>query len=97
MEFGIRIKEARKRKKWSVYELADAIYVKSPGYISRIEGRGEIPGPEMIVKLAEALEIDIDELFRIAAAEKSCEASRIIKDRYENALALYRKTKKVRE
>lgn len=94
MSFSDIIRGARKKKGWSVYDLADAIGVKSPGYISRIEARGEIPSPEMILKMAKALGIDEEELFRVAADEKSNEVSRIIKKRYENVLAFYRKTKK---
>lgn len=48
--------------------------VKSPGYVSKIEARGEIPSPEMIIKLADALEADIGELFELA---KSAKANRL--------------------
>lgn len=94
MKFGLKIKEARKNKKWSVYDLAAAIGVKSPGYISRIEGRGEIPGSDMIVKISEALNIDTEELLILAGQEKGKEAKRVAEKKYEKALILYRKNKK---
>ena len=94
MEFAMKIKEARIKKKWSVYDLAEVIGLKSPGYISRIEGRGEIPGPDKILKLADALSLDAEELFSIAGREKGEEAKRVAQKKYKNALVFYRKSKK---
>jgi transcriptional regulator with XRE-family HTH domain len=52
--FGILIKRSRENRGLTVRALADAIG-KSPGYISRIEVRGEIPSVELVVELATAL------------------------------------------
>jgi len=94
VDFGMYIKDARNAKGWSVYDLAESIGLKSPGYISRIEGRGEIPGPDLISKLAESLDIDAEKLFTLAGSEKGEEAKRSAQKKYENALAMYRKGKK---
>ncbi len=94
MSFAQRIKELRKAKSWSVYELANAIRVKSPGYVSKIEARGEIPSPEMIARLAEALQADARELFELAKRDKGQQLTRSINKKYNEGYALYRKAKK---
>lgn len=94
MSFAQRIRELRKAKHWSVYDLATAIQLKSPGYVSKIEARGEIPSPEMIVKLAEALGADAKELFELAKKEKSEGISKAVRQKYDEAFALYRRSKR---
>ena len=54
--FGILIKQSRENRGLTVRALADAIG-KSPGYISRIEVRGEIPSVELVVELADEFAI----------------------------------------
>jgi len=93
MEFGTRIKEARMKKEMTVYDLAGALGLGSPGYVSRIEGRGEIPGPEIIIKLADVLELSAEELLRLAAEEKGEKAKNTAQKKYDNALVFYRKSK----
>lgn len=94
MSFAQRIKNLRRAKGWSVYDLANAIGVKSPGYISKIEVRGEIPSPEMISKLADALKADARELFELAKKDKHQQLTRNINKKYDEAYTLYRKSKK---
>ena len=94
MSFAQRIRELRKAKGWSVYDLANAIEVKSPGYISKIEARGEIPSPKTIIKLAEALETDAENLLEIAKAEKSEQVKQNVVKKYDEQFSLYRKTRK---
>jgi len=94
MNFAQRIKKLRRAKGWSVYDLANAIRVKSPGYISKIEARGEIPSPEMISKLADALEADAKELFELAKKDKHQQLTHSINKKYDEGYALYRKSKK---
>ncbi len=93
MSFAHKIRELRNIKKWSVYELAEAIG-KSPGYVSKIEARGEIPSPEMISKLAEALKANVKELFELAKKDKSEQLTQSINRKYDHGYALYRKSKK---
>ena len=100
MTFGQRIKEGRKKKNWSVYQLAEAIRdennkTKSAGYVSKIEARGEIPSPHMIMELGDALGINAEELFELAKKEKSEQLTKNINKKYdyEDTLTLYRKSK----
>jgi len=95
MDFGRTIRELRRARGWSVYELADRIG-KTAGYISKIEARGEIPSPEMIVTLATALHTDPEELVKLAKRAKTEQAASTIERKYDEALILYRKGKKKR-
>lgn len=94
MRFADKIKDLRKAKGWSVYDLANAIGVKSPGYVSKIEARGEIPSPEMISKLADALKADAKELFELAKKDKHQQLTQNVNRKYDKGYALYRKSKK---
>jgi transcriptional regulator with XRE-family HTH domain len=93
MTFAQHIRTLRKKKKWSVYDLAKEIN-RTPGYISKIEARGEIPSPDMILKLAEVLGTDAGKLVEVAKKEKSEEISEAVKEKYDNAFALYRRSRR---
>ena len=93
MTFAQHIRTLRKKKKWSVYDLAKAIE-RTPGYISKIEARGEIPSPDMILKLAHALGADVETLVEVAKKEKSEEVTEVVKQKYDTAFALYRRSKR---
>jgi transcriptional regulator with XRE-family HTH domain len=93
MLFRRKIRELRQSKKWSVYDLADKIR-KTAGYVSKIEVRGEIPSPEMIIRLSEVLNADVEELIEIAKNEKSKEASQAVQRKYDDGLKMYRQSKK---
>lgn len=102
MTFGQKIRELRQGKDWSVYDLAGKIkaippYKATAGYISKIEVRGEIPSPDMILRLAEVLNADAGDLIELAKNEKSQEVSRNVKRKYDDAFALYRKSPKKRK
>lgn len=90
MTFGQKIRELRQGKEWSVYDLADAIG-KTAGYVSKIEARGEIPSPDMIIKLAVALGVEAEGLADTAKKEKSHEVTENIARRYDEAIRLFRK------
>lgn len=93
MKFSEMIKKARKKKIWTVYDLARELGLKSPGYISRIEGKGEIPGPDMVIKLSEVLDLNVEKMMVLAASEKADESSRQVHEKFDNAVLLYRKEK----
>lgn len=93
MSFAHKIRELRSKRGWSVYDLAERID-KSPGYVSKIEARGEIPSPDMIIKLADTLGVDAEELFEIAKKEKGEQLKRNVHKKYDDAFTLYRRTKK---
>jgi transcriptional regulator with XRE-family HTH domain len=66
MEFGQRLKELRKDKMMSQRDLASRAGIDFT-YLSKIEkGRMPPPSKNTIVKLAEALEADADELLVLA-------------------------------
>ena len=100
MSFANKIRELRKKKCWSVYDLAGKLHNEktgkpmTAGYVSKIEARGEIPSPEMIIKLAELLGAKPDDLIEIAKAAKTNEVSRAVQQKYDDGLTLYRKSKK---
>jgi len=94
MTFAQRIRELRRGKGWSVYDLAGKIGVQSPGYISKIEARGEIPSPEMVIKLAEALGANLEELVALAKYQKAEELRENVHRKYDDAFALHRRAKR---
>jgi len=93
MTFGDKIRELRRKKGWSVYDLADRIK-SSPGYVSKIEARSEIPSPDMIITLSEILGANTEELIVIAKEQKAQELTENVSRKYDKALKLYRKAKK---
>ena len=90
--FGILIKQFRENRGLTVRALADAIG-KSPGYISRIEVRGEIPSVELVVELATALGGDAERFLECAKNDSMERATNEIETKYQDALALFRKGK----
>ena len=69
MQFGPHIRELRKGKNMSLRALGQAVGV-SFTYISKIENErldfGDYPSEDLIRKLAEALDTDVDELLVLA-------------------------------
>ena len=90
--FGILIKQSRENCGLTVRALADAIG-KSPGYISRIEVRGEIPSVELVVELATALGGDAERFLDCAKNDPMERVTNEVETKYQDALALFRKGK----
>lgn len=88
-----RLRELREKKGLTVRALADVVG-KSPGYISRVEGRGEVPSPELLCELAEALGGKPEELLDLAKESQLKRIAEEIESRQKSALVLYRKGKK---
>jgi len=59
---GLRIKELRKRRKFSQDALAEKAETSS-NYLSRMERGTENPTLDMLIKISEALEVEMWELF----------------------------------
>ena len=59
---GLRIKELRKNKRLSQEKLAEKAET-SPKYLSRMERGTENPTLDMFIKLADALEVEMWEIF----------------------------------
>lgn len=88
-----RLRQLRVHGGFTVRELAELLG-KTPGYISRIEGRGEVPSPELLCKIAEVYGLDPEPLFKLAKESQLERTERDISARYAKALALYRREKR---
>jgi transcriptional regulator with XRE-family HTH domain len=91
---GQRIRELRADKQFTVQEFAKRIGEKTAGYVSRIEVRGEIPSAELLVVIADVLDVDPEELFRLAKDAQLGRVAEQIDAKQQDALVLYRKQKK---
>lgn len=60
--FGLRVRELRKRLNLSQEELAETAKI-SPKYISRIEMGHQFPSTDNLVKLSEALNVEVKDFF----------------------------------
>ncbi len=82
MRFGEKIRELRKAKNLSLRALGEAVGV-SFTYVSKIENEkldfGDYPSEELIGKLAQALEADLDELLVLAKKIPSDIKDRVLK------------------
>jgi transcriptional regulator with XRE-family HTH domain len=100
MTFAKKIRELRNKKGWSVRDLAGKLFNEktgksmTAGYVSKIEARGEIPSPEMIIRLAEFLGARPEDLIEIAKNAKAKEVSQVVQQKYDDGLSLYRRSKK---
>jgi transcriptional regulator with XRE-family HTH domain len=90
--FGDRLRAARE-KRFTVREFAERIG-KSPGYVSRLEIRDEIPSPELLLHISQILHIDPAELLQLAKEDQLARAERVIDEKHQAALQLFRRAKK---
>jgi transcriptional regulator with XRE-family HTH domain len=87
-----KVKANREQLGISVRELAVKLGV-SPGYVSRVEIRNEIPSPEMICKIADALETKPEELLALAKDDVLNRTKEDLSQKHTEALRLYRRKK----
>jgi transcriptional regulator with XRE-family HTH domain len=92
-ELGKRLKKLRDESGLSVRGLAEKVGV-TPGYISRIEARGEVPSPEFLCKLAAQFDVRPEALLDFAKKAQLQKVAGEITTRQQSALALFRKGKK---
>lgn len=92
MNLGEKVKALRTEKGYSVRELAQLIG-KSPGYVSRIEVRGEIPAAELLCVIAEVFGVEPEELFQLAKECRLRSVEEEIDEKHSSALSLFRKKK----
>ena len=90
--FGDQIREARRRRLLTVRALAQMVG-RTPGYISRLETRGEIPSAELICELAAALDDDAEELLAAARSDTVQRTESTLAARHEEALRLFRRSR----
>ncbi len=90
---GQRLRELREQAGLKVRDFAERIE-KTPGYVSRIETRDEIPAPELLCKIADVYGVEASELLNLA---KQCHLDRVereIEAKNLSVLSLYRKEKR---
>jgi transcriptional regulator with XRE-family HTH domain len=85
------LRELREANGLTLREAASKLE-KSPGYLSRIEGRGEVPSAELLCNMAALYDCDVEELLKLARTEQLHDALSQIKSKEEQALRLFRKT-----
>ena len=93
-DLGKRLRELRRERNLTVRKFADAIGKKSPGYVSRIEARGEIPSPELICRIADFYSVEPEELLELAKAGQLDRVEQDLEIKHREALALFRRSKK---
>lgn len=92
MKLGALIRNLRRTEGLTVRQLASEVG-RTPGYISRVETRGEIPSPELICRLADALGAAPGQLLNFAESDVVGRKKRDIQEKHKTALKLYRRTK----
>lgn len=92
-DFGKRLRELRRDRELTVREFAREID-KSPGYVSRIEARGEIPSPELICQIADFYAVNPEELLELAKAGHLDRVEQDLEEKHQEALALFRRSRK---
>lgn len=91
--FGRKLKKLRTESELSVRGFAAEIE-KSAGYISRVEGRGEIPSIDFVIQVAKFFEVDAEELLELAKADQLKKAAQDIEQKHEATIQLFRKGKR---
>ena len=76
---GLRIKELRRHKILSQEKLAEVMGI-SPKYLSNIERGKENPTLDMFIKIADALNIEVSEIFDYSHERSVKELRRLIVD-----------------
>lgn len=94
-KLGDRIRELRHQQGLTVRAFAD-ILGKSPGYVSRVEARGEIPSPALLCAMAAALGEPEKSLLSLAKSEQLQRFSDQLDDKQAKGVSLYRRSKKPR-
>lgn len=61
MNFGERLKQLRQSKDWSQPDLAERIGIEQ-SYLSKLENDKSVPSPDMLSRILEAFDIDIETL-----------------------------------
>jgi transcriptional regulator with XRE-family HTH domain len=80
------------QRKMTVSELAERLG-KTPGYISRLEVRGEKPSPDLVFRIADLLRIPPEQLVKLAKDDLLEGAEKDNDRRFAEAEVLYRRSK----
>ena len=92
IKFGAYVRQEREGREFGLREMAKMVGV-SPTYLSKVE-RDEFlpPAEDKVRKIAEILDIDVDELLALAG-KVSTDLSEIIRERPREVAALLRTTR----
>ncbi len=93
MKLQERLRELREIAKLGLREAARLLKI-SPGYLSRIEGRGGIPTPDLLCKMAELYGCEITELLELAKSTQLEAVEQQIELKQSEALKLFRRSKR---
>lgn len=93
---GKRLRELRKRSGLSVREMA-ARLGKSPGYVSRIEARGDVPSAELLCNIAEVHEVKAERLLELAKRSQLERLELELEAKYAGVLVKYQQIKMQRK
>ena len=86
MTFANIFRTKRRQKGWTAQELIKILDRQlSPAYITKIEAHGEIPSPEVIIRIAQVFEMDEQILLTIAQREKVAKYQSDLQKRYRDA------------
>jgi transcriptional regulator with XRE-family HTH domain len=88
-----RLRDLREKAGLGLREAAKKLRI-SPGYLSRIEGRGEIPAPELLCRMAGEYGCDVEELLELAKQAQLKAVEQQIDSKQSEALKLFRRSKK---
>lgn len=89
---GDRIHFLRDKRGLTVRALAAAVG-KTPGYLSRVETRDEVPAPELICLIAEVLSERPEVLLDLAKKDLLLRTEQQIEKKSADALSLYRRSR----
>ncbi len=89
---GKYIQSLRRKRDITVRALADAVG-KTPGYLSRVETRDEIPSPELICSISDLLREKPEVLLDLAKLDVMQRTKEQIERKASEALSLYRRSR----
>ncbi len=70
---GLKIREIRKRRKLTGEQLAEIVGI-TKGYISELENGKKTPGAGLVLRLADALKVEVFELYEGTLTEQKAAA-----------------------
>ncbi len=91
LSFGETVQDLRRKKRWTVKNFIEHLDLDvSPAYITKIEIHGEIPNPNIICKIADAFDMDYEDLLSTAKTDKVKYFKESLEKKYVRAAGLYR-------
>jgi|CXWL01.1.fsa_nt_gi transcriptional regulator with XRE-family HTH domain len=95
--FGELIRAARQGKGWMIKDLIERVKTDkislTPSFMTRVEQYDEVPGPDLILRMAEVLGLNPEELLKVATTNRVNRIKQNIEEVYQEKLTLYRKQK----